>query len=467
MKITCESCSAQYDLDDNRIPPSGLTMKCPACLHSFTVKKGAPAAAGLPQPPPPPPASRSEGITLSELSDFAGDDADLPAPVSAREEADLPAPVAPREEVDLPAPRANKPIGKTPLAPPKPPITPPPPKAAPPPPKAAIAPPPPKAPPKPRFSDDDLPAPVSRNEVADLPAPKSGFVQPSWSNDVPDLLAPKGPPPAPVGIGLDAPEADDLLEPVRPLSIDRGAPQAGPPPIDLDHMDVVAPKVETTDLQPVTTDLQPKPEVMDVVPATMDVTPAAKQAMPAAKPAAAEFKPLGEAPAFVDDEEPGSRRRLSRGLLFGGGGLLLVAALGMSLGLFTSSGFFGVNLLSGHHAEGEAKVAAARKLLAEDTLQSYRWSRPTRATRCWWRWRPRRVCAPAGSASVRKSRTPTSCCSRSTPWRRRPACPTCRRRARSRRWWRARRPMRAPSCRRCCRRRRRMRRRSSISAGRR
>src|SRR5205823_4454279 len=65
MKITCESCSAQYDLDDNRIPPSGLLMKCPACLHSFTVKKGTPAAAAPPARPPV-----SEGIALSELSGF-------------------------------------------------------------------------------------------------------------------------------------------------------------------------------------------------------------------------------------------------------------------------------------------------------------------------------------------------------------------------------------------------------------
>src|SRR5690242_15654037 len=54
MKVTCESCSAQYDLDDNRIPPSGIKMKCPACLHQFTVKKPVgPAAVAPPRVPPP------------------------------------------------------------------------------------------------------------------------------------------------------------------------------------------------------------------------------------------------------------------------------------------------------------------------------------------------------------------------------------------------------------------------------
>ncbi len=39
MKITCEKCNAPYDVDESRIPPDGLTMKCPRCLTSFTVKR--------------------------------------------------------------------------------------------------------------------------------------------------------------------------------------------------------------------------------------------------------------------------------------------------------------------------------------------------------------------------------------------------------------------------------------------
>jgi tetratricopeptide (TPR) repeat protein len=42
------------------------------------------------------------------------------------------------------------------------------------------------------------------------------------------------------------------------------------------------------------------------------------------------------------------------------------------LGLFSNAGFFGANLFTGKRAEAEAKLGAARKLLGEDTLASYR-----------------------------------------------------------------------------------------------
>lgn len=63
MKITCDKCNALYDVDDRRIPPEGLTMKCPRCLASFTVKPAGSAGidAGWDAPsaaPPPPPGSK-------------------------------------------------------------------------------------------------------------------------------------------------------------------------------------------------------------------------------------------------------------------------------------------------------------------------------------------------------------------------------------------------------------------------
>src|SRR5262245_41002986 len=107
MKIKCESCSAEYDLDESRIPPSGVQMKCPACLHQFLVKK--PAAAATLQPvrkeialsdvedertPLPPDApgmsvpklpTPQPSIALSNM-----DEVDLPAPVSERKSAQKP-----------------------------------------------------------------------------------------------------------------------------------------------------------------------------------------------------------------------------------------------------------------------------------------------------------------------------------------------------------------------------------------
>ena len=38
MKVDCESCRAPYQIDERRIPPAGLKMRCPKCGHSFVVK---------------------------------------------------------------------------------------------------------------------------------------------------------------------------------------------------------------------------------------------------------------------------------------------------------------------------------------------------------------------------------------------------------------------------------------------
>ena len=37
MQITCPSCSAQYNVDEARIPPQGASIKCPRCQHQFVV----------------------------------------------------------------------------------------------------------------------------------------------------------------------------------------------------------------------------------------------------------------------------------------------------------------------------------------------------------------------------------------------------------------------------------------------
>ncbi|MBX2810873.1 MAG: zinc-ribbon domain-containing protein, partial [Myxococcales bacterium] len=35
MNITCPSCKARYAVDDARIPPTGATIRCPSCHHTF------------------------------------------------------------------------------------------------------------------------------------------------------------------------------------------------------------------------------------------------------------------------------------------------------------------------------------------------------------------------------------------------------------------------------------------------
>ncbi len=49
LKVECESCKAPFQIDERRVPPAGLKMRCPKCGHSFLV-----TAAG-PRPPAEPP----------------------------------------------------------------------------------------------------------------------------------------------------------------------------------------------------------------------------------------------------------------------------------------------------------------------------------------------------------------------------------------------------------------------------
>src|SRR6478736_3978744 len=105
MKITCESCNAQYDLDESRIPASGVQMKCPACLHQFTVRK---PGAGAPPPPPTKPAGPKE-IALSDLDeDLTPLPPDVPGMAAPPPSVSGPSIALSDSEVDLPAPKAQK-----------------------------------------------------------------------------------------------------------------------------------------------------------------------------------------------------------------------------------------------------------------------------------------------------------------------------------------------------------------------
>src|SRR5260370_41840119 len=63
LKVECDSCKAPYQVDERRVPPAGLKMRCPKCGHSFLVSSGRIGAAPNPQapagPPPSPPQTAS------------------------------------------------------------------------------------------------------------------------------------------------------------------------------------------------------------------------------------------------------------------------------------------------------------------------------------------------------------------------------------------------------------------------
>lgn len=154
VKVSCPSCNASYDVDENRLPADGLRMRCPKCEERFqvhrdgtTAKAGggaAPAAKAPPKrkptqvglgpnvSPPAQPAARARAAApKAPPSDLPrpADDVDLPAPFSRDDQADLPAPKPggrtlgfdlfdDASDADLPAPKAqpSSPSGFDPFA---------------------------------------------------------------------------------------------------------------------------------------------------------------------------------------------------------------------------------------------------------------------------------------------------------------------------------------------------------------
>src|SRR4051812_2697030 len=67
MRIQCPHCPAVYELDDGRVPPAGLSIKCPKCKSGFVVHRPADGsqmarttAAKIPLPGTPRPAAQPQ-----------------------------------------------------------------------------------------------------------------------------------------------------------------------------------------------------------------------------------------------------------------------------------------------------------------------------------------------------------------------------------------------------------------------
>lgn len=104
MKVRCEKCGSEYNIDDARVPPEGLQIKCPKCLAIFLVTKSgeAPHTAGdmfelgdidlsddseggsleldLPEEPAPQPTSTKSSLGGSTLPSIGGPAAGPPVP---------------------------------------------------------------------------------------------------------------------------------------------------------------------------------------------------------------------------------------------------------------------------------------------------------------------------------------------------------------------------------------------------
>ncbi|MFH1811787.1 MAG: tetratricopeptide repeat protein [Pseudomonadota bacterium] len=50
MRVRCENCQAQYNVDDGRVPPQGVSITCPKCQTTFVVKPGSGIDQAVPLP---------------------------------------------------------------------------------------------------------------------------------------------------------------------------------------------------------------------------------------------------------------------------------------------------------------------------------------------------------------------------------------------------------------------------------
>ncbi|HVJ90243.1 MAG TPA: zinc-ribbon domain-containing protein, partial [Labilithrix sp.] len=94
LKVECESCKAPYQVDERRVPATGLKMRCPKCGHTFLVtdpSKGAPPADGSPPKPATQKKATMMGLAPKPMGNMAARAAAPPAPVVPP----APAPAAP------------------------------------------------------------------------------------------------------------------------------------------------------------------------------------------------------------------------------------------------------------------------------------------------------------------------------------------------------------------------------------
>lgn len=209
-KVECPGCRAPYQVDERRVPPSGLKMRCPKCGTSFHV-----------DPPPPDPRGTNPHPVLSAPSMNA---VEPPEPGAVRP----------------PLPRRKPPVKGTMIG------------VAPPLARPGAAPPPPKAPPRVAAETDpfgslDLP------EVA-APSPKAPPARPAPPEELdlpvaaarPHITRPQGSPPLPRPGAQPAPPARSKPAPPPPDPFELDLPaaisgRATPPYEDAPDLPAVAP----------------------------------------------------------------------------------------------------------------------------------------------------------------------------------------------------------------------------------
>jgi predicted Zn finger-like uncharacterized protein len=81
MDVRCEKCQTEYELDEARLKPGGVTVKCTNCGHMFKIRKRTPTNVGAHAPSDkptqvarPPTASARMATPVPAASDSAAFD---------------------------------------------------------------------------------------------------------------------------------------------------------------------------------------------------------------------------------------------------------------------------------------------------------------------------------------------------------------------------------------------------------
>ena len=347
MRIQCPNCPAAYELDDGRVPPSGLSIKCPKCKTPFTVhrpKPGEGKAAGQKVPLPgtgAPPAAKPQPARSAATGKQMGGRGAVP----------LPGMQGPANAAPAPTPAWGQPL-------------------APPPPDSD-----PFAPPA-----GAVPLPGLDGE---LPVPSAGAAMGAPAGQ-PDLDAAFAPPPPDSGGSLDDafPVADDTaLTPKRQVEETDLAPKASadelPPPSpeeDAPSFDFVEPAPAKRPAPPVPRDPDP-PEMLDLGEEQPKQSSSTGRAPP---PVIAPTSPRPEKkkkrPAPRTGPSPFRARNLVLFLLLaavGGGAAMGVRAGSTPSGLFWRNDLMSVRA-SKPSATTLAVVAAGQAKLGQGTFSSAR-----------------------------------------------------------------------------------------------
>ncbi len=103
MKIKCNKCNTEYNIDSSRIGPSGIKIKCPKCLNSFLVKKDGSIS------------NSSSSTSISSPSKAPAPDKTVNTNTTTSQQGKVPIPPAPKEP-DIATTPPEKTTKKSPLS---------------------------------------------------------------------------------------------------------------------------------------------------------------------------------------------------------------------------------------------------------------------------------------------------------------------------------------------------------------